>query len=88
VVQIAALVSEGDASVKILEKFRVDWQVVAIGLTREVQSGLRLSHGTGSPFAGEVKAFEEGLGIGGRDVDGEVLEEVWGSLRKLADADL
>ncbi len=86
--QIATLLGEGDASVKVLERFGVDWQVVAMGFAREVQGGVQLSHGLDSPFAGEVEAFVEGLGFEGRDVDGEVLEEVWRRLRKVADADL
>lgn len=71
----------------VLEEFRIDWQGVAIGLAREVQSGVQLSHGVGSPFAAEVKAFLEGLGIDGKDIDAELLEEMWGRLKKVADAD-
>lgn len=87
IVQIAALVSERNASVEILGTFRIDWQVVAIGLAREVQGGVQWSHGLDNPFAGEVRAFVEGLGIKGRNVDGKVLEEVWQRLRKVANAD-
>lgn len=71
----------------VLEEFRIDWQGVAIGLAREVQSGVQLSHGVGSPFAAEVQAFLEGLGIDGKDIDAELLEEMWGRLKKVADAD-
>lgn len=88
VVQIATLLGEGDASVKVLQRVRVDWQIVAMGFAREVQGGVQLSHGLDSPFAGEVKAFVEDLGFERMDFDGEVLEEVWRRLRKVADADL
>lgn len=86
-VQITTLVSEGNVSTKALESFGINWQVVAIGLTREVQRGARSSHGTDNSFTHEVEAFDKASGIEGKDVDGEVLAEVWRRLRKIAEAD-
>ena len=86
--QVAGLGIEGDPGVKALEKFGVDWQVVGIGLLREVDDGVRLSHGLENLFAKEVKAFGEELGIAGRKVADGLLVEVWVELRKIADAEL
>jgi len=88
VVQIAGLIGEGDGSVKVLERFGVDWQAVAIGLMREVSDGVDLSHGEGNAFKEEVRGFGEGVGIGGREVEGGLVGEMWGRLRRVADAEL
>lgn len=88
VVNVASLVSEGDGMVEALERFGVDWQVVGVGLAREVESGVELSHGAVSPFAVEVEGFLEGLGVKGKEVDGGMMGKEWGRLRRIADADL
>ena len=86
VVNVASLANEGHESVRALERYSVDWQVVGIGLGREVESGVRLSHGGDSTFAEEVKGFLEGVGINGREVEGKRLEEEWLKSRKVGDA--
>ena len=84
VTQIAGLVSEGDSSIKGLETFGINWQVVAIGLFQEVSDGASRSHGSDSPFTAEVKAFGEGMGME-RARSGEGLfDEEWANLRKVA----
>lgn len=85
VTQIIALVSAGDGRIKWLEKFGIDWQIVAMGFFQEVSDGAPLSHGSDSPFAAEVKAFGEGAGMGREKVKRILLEEEWAKLRKVAD---
>lgn len=82
--QITGLVSEGNGSVKGLEKFGVDWQIVAMGLFQEVSDGAPHSHGTNSSFTAEVKAFGEGAGMGREKCESGLLEEEWAKLRKIA----
>ncbi|MCJ1449797.1 hypothetical protein MMC28_000125 [Mycoblastus sanguinarius] len=85
VVQIAGLVSENDDSVKAMENFGIDWQIVAVGLYREIADGVIFSHGRESPFADQVKALGEGTGIVGASVGRKRVTEEWGTLRKVAD---
>ena len=85
VTQIAGLVSEGDGSVKGLEKFGIDWQIVAMGIFREVSDGVSHSHGSDSPFTAEVKAFGEGAGLGREKLENGLLEAEWAKLRRVAD---
>ena len=85
VTQIAGLVSDGNTSVQALEKFSIQWQVVAMGIFQEVSNAISFSHGDESPFAAEVKAFGEGAGIGRERVRNELLEEEWAKLRKIAE---
>ncbi|KAL6720726.1 hypothetical protein ACLMJK_002651 [Lecanora helva] len=89
VVQIAALISEdGDVGTKEkLEKFGIDWQVVAVGLFQEVEEGVGRSHGVGSGFAEEVRGFGEGVGVRGGSVERGVVEEMWGRLRRVAEGE-
>lgn len=84
--QITGLVSEGDDSVKSLEKFGIDWQVVAMGLFQEVSDGASHSHGSDSPFTTEVKALGERAGLGKDKWEKGLLEEEWAKLRKVADS--
>lgn len=86
VTQIAGLVSEGDGSVKGLDKFGIDWQIVAMGIFREVSGGVSLSHGSNSPFTAEVKAFGECAGLEREKPENGLLEEEWAKLRKVVDA--
>lgn len=85
VVQIAALMSEGNASVKGLEKYGVDWQVFALGLLRDVEEGVGKSHGVDSVFAKEVEGFARDAGMGGRSVEGEAVGREMGKLRRIAE---
>lgn len=85
VTQIAGLVSEGVDGIKGLEKFGINWQIVAVGLFQEVSDGAPLSHGSNSPFIAEVKAFGEGAGMGREKLARGLLEEEWAKLRKVAD---
>ena len=68
-----------------LEKFCVQWQVVAMGIFQDVSNAISFSHGNNSPFAAEVKAFGEGAGIGRERLRNELLEEEWVKLRKIAE---
>ena len=83
--QIAGLVSEGNVSVKGLEKFGIDWQVVAMGFLQEVFDGASHSHGSDSPFTAEVKAFGECAGLRKDKWKQGLLEKEWAKLRKVAD---
>ena len=85
VAQIAGLVSEGDGSIMDLEKFGIDWQIVAMGLFQEVSDGAPHSHGSHSPFTAEVRAFGENAGMGGEKREGGFFAEEWAKLRKVAD---
>ncbi|KAF6220177.1 hypothetical protein HO133_003308 [Letharia lupina] len=85
VTQIAGIVSEGDGSIKGLEKFGINWQIVAVGLFHEISDGAPHSHGSNSPFTAEVKAFGEGAGMGRGKCEKALLEEEWAKLRKVAD---
>ncbi|KAF6236550.1 hypothetical protein HO173_005331 [Letharia columbiana] len=85
VTQIAGIVSEGDGSIKGLEKFGINWQIVAVGLFHEISDGAPHSHGSNSPFTAEVKAFGEGAGMGRGKCEKGLLEEEWAKLRKVAD---
>ena len=84
VTQIAGLVSEGDDSIKGLEKFGIDWQIVVMGLFWEISDAAPRSHGSNSPFTAEVKAFGEAAGMGREKKEKHLLEE-WAKLRKVAD---
>lgn len=84
VAQIAGLVSEGDGSVRGLEKYGIDWQSIARDLFHEVSDGAHRSHGNNNPFTVEVKAFGEGAGIGSEKRARDVSKE-WAKLRKAAD---
>ena len=84
VTRIAGLVSEGDGSIKGLEKFGINWQIVAMGLFQEVTDGVSHSHGSSSPFTTEVKAFGKDAGMGREKCERDFLEE-WAKLRKVAD---
>lgn len=83
--QIAGLVSEEDGSVKGLERFGIDWQIVAMGLFREVSDGLPHSHGSSSPLTAEARAFGEGAGMGNGKREAGCFEVEWAKLRKVAD---
>ena len=83
VTQITGLISEGDCSLKDLEKFGINWQIVAMGLFEEV-SDVKKSHGTDNPFTAEVKAFGEGAGMGREKSGKESFAEEWTKLRKVA----
>lgn len=88
VVQIVQLASEGDGSVKALNRFEVDWQVVAVGLLGEVGEGVKLSHGEDSKFKTEVETFANGLGLSGMQVGIEVVRKEKEKLRRVADGAL
>ena len=81
VTQITGLLSEGDSSVRCLEKFSINWRTVATGLFQEVLDGVPRSHGSDSPFTAEVKGFGEGANIGREKCD---KEEEWAKLRQVA----
>ena len=81
VTQITGLLSEGESSVKCLEKFSINWRTVATGLFQEVLDGVPRSHGSDSPFTAEVKGFGEGANIGRENCD---KEEEWAKLRQVA----
>ena len=85
VIQIAGLVSDGGGSIQALEKFCVQWQVVAMGIFQEVSNAISFSHGNNSPFAAEVKVFGEAAGIGRERVSNQLVEEEWVKLRKIAE---
>ena len=85
VTQIAGLVSEEDGSVKGLERFGIDWQIVAMGLFQEVSDGLPHSHGSSSPLTAEARAFGEGAGMGNGKREAGCFEVEWAKLRKVAD---
>ena len=84
VTQITGLLSEGDSSVKCLEKFNINWRTVATGLFEEVLDGVPRSHGSDSPFIAEVKGFGEDANIGSEKTDKDLLEEEWAKLRQVA----
>lgn len=85
VTQIAGLVSEGVNSIKGLENFGINWQIVAMGLFQEVSEGAPFSHGSDSTFTTEVRAFGEDAGMGREKLERGLLEEEWAKLRKVAD---
>ena len=85
VTQIAGLISEGDSSLKDLEKFGINWQIVAMGLFEEV-SDVEKSHGTANSFTAEVKGFGEGAGMGREKSDKKSFVEEWTKLRKVANS--
>ena len=85
VTQIIGLVREGNPSIKGLEKFGVDWWIVAMGLFQEVSDVAPRSHGSNSPFTAEVKAFGEAVGMGREKCERDLLEEEWAKLRKVAE---
>ena len=68
-----------------LENCDINWQIVAMGLVREVSEGASLSHGSDSPFTAEVKAFGEGAGMRRENRESDLLKEEWAKLRKIAD---
>lgn len=85
VIQIARLVSEGDGRIRVLEKFGIEWQIVARGLFQEISDGAPFSHGSNSPFTAEIETFGEGAGMGKEKFESGILEEQWAKLRKVAD---
>ena len=86
ILQIAALAQTRDKSVKVLERFEVDWKIVTKRLWVEVDGGVELSHGRESGFAREVRVFGEESGIAGRVLDKAELERQWLKLRAIADS--
>ncbi len=68
-----------------LEKFDINWQIVAMGLFQEVSEGASLSHDSNSPFTAEVKAFGEGAGMWREKCESDLLKKEWAKLRKVAD---
>ncbi|KAL2036883.1 hypothetical protein N7G274_010426 [Stereocaulon virgatum] len=85
VVQTAALMSEGDASVKGLEKYGVDWRVFALALLRDIEEGGGRSHGVDSIFAKQVDGFARDAGMGRGSVEGEVVGREMRKLRRIAE---
>ena len=87
VTQIAYLHDIGE--VKALEKYNIDWAVVAYGLLKEVRDGVGKSHGEENLLAKEVEGMYaqeiwkevKNLKIAGM----EVLEKEWSKLRVIAD---
>ena len=85
VVQIAALVQEGDESLKELARIDIDWRIVVEGLWREVSTGVLLSHGEDNALVEEVQLMGSGMGIGaGVFSEGDLANE-WMKLRRIAD---
>ena len=88
VVNVASLVDEGNnEDVRALVKYNVDWQTVGIGLGKEVESGVALSHGLDCPLAMVGAGFLEGGGIKGVDVEKGRLKVEWAKLRRIAEGE-
>ncbi|KAL9100231.1 MAG: hypothetical protein Q9163_004370 [Psora crenata] len=83
VAHVARLASEGAESVKVLERFAVEWRMVAEGLWKEVSDGVEMSHGKQNSFAEEIRLFGNGIGMGGPGLGKEEMEREWVKLRKI-----
>jgi len=88
VVQVAQLASEGDGSVKVLERWGVDWRVVAVGLLKEMSVGVKMSHRDDSRLKAELEGFSNGLGLSGVKVGREAVKGEKMKLRIIANGGL
>jgi len=70
-VQVAEVVSSGQAGAEIEGLREVRWEVVIYGLWKRLKETVEQSHGKGSTFEREVMAFGEQLTEGGRVMEGE-----------------
>ena len=85
VLQIAALAQDGHEGVQVLERFEVDWKIVAEALWVEINDGVGMSHGLKNGFAREVRVFGAESGVVGRALDKAETERQWVKLRSIAD---
>lgn len=86
--QVAQLASEGDGSVKVLERWGVDWRVVAVGLLKEMSVGVKMSHRDDSRLKAELEGFSNGLGLSGVKVGREAVKGEKMKLRIIANGGL